>query len=290
MRKFITVLLSFLFIGLILSTCDTVDPEPPTPTYELVVNVSPDNNAGSVTPENGTYNENEKVTLRATATEGWQFENWSGSGISSTENPHKVTMNSNRTITASFSRIGESETFIADMDISDGDYTKSLKLVSDDNGSAQPSLDQNDVEGPPIAPPGAFFVGSVVDNMNLYKDVRPTADKIVWTVRLYRESDKTVTLDNFSVSKELNGSLMLVDDPDDATPNIEINMQSSSGYSITDPSIQYLYVVYEAQESAKMIAGDFESGIEIEEGKDDLNNAFGTTGKKSNSNNIFRNE
>jgi hypothetical protein len=290
MRRFIIVLISFFFIGLILSTCDTVDPEPPTLTYELVVNVSPDNNAGLVTPENGTYNENEDVTLRATATEGWQFENWSGSGVSSSENPYQITMISNRTIIANFSRVGEAETFIADMDISDGVYTKSLKLVSDDNGSAQSSLDQNDVEGPPIAPPGAFFVGSVVDNMNLYKDVRPTADKIVWTVRLYRESDKTVTLNNFSVSKELKGSLMLVDDPDDATPNIEINMQSSSGYSVSDPSIQYLYVIYEAQESAKMIAGDFESGVEIEEGKDDINGTLGSTDKGSNSNNKFRNE
>lgn len=269
MRKIATVFLSSIILVLALSNCEENSPvgpdnDPPASTYELTVNISPDDNAGSVAPGNGIFDANEQVTLTATSAEGWQFENWSGSGVSSTENPYQLTMDRNRTITANFLRIDEPETFITDIDISDGSHTRKLTIVSDDNGSAQPSLDQNDIEGPPIAPADAFFVGSLVANMNLYKDVRPIANRIVWTVRLYREEGKTIILDNFTVSKELNGSLMLVDDPDDTTPNVEINLQTSSGYTISDASVQYLYVVYQAPEPAKMVAGDLESGAEIE--------------------------
>jgi len=274
MSRFLMVFIGSVFILLILSTCqenNPVGPDPDgdnqTPSYTLTVNVSPNDNAGSINilPDKDSYEENEEVTLTANSADGWQFESWSGSGVSSSENTYQITMDSDKTVTATFSQVTNAELFTAEMEIWDGSHSRKVTLVSDDDGNVQNTLDVNDIEGPPIAPPGVFFVGSVVDNMILYKDVRLASSKIIWTIQLYRENGKSVSFNNFTLSKELNGSLTLVDDPDVATPNIDINMQSSSGYSISDPSIEYLYVVYQAQDPAKMIAGDFYSGFELKD-------------------------
>ncbi|MDZ7690345.1 MAG: hypothetical protein U5K69_04215 [Balneolaceae bacterium] len=48
-------------------------------------------------------------------------------------------------------------------------------------------------------------------------------------------------------------SLLLVDDPSDPTPNIELNLQSASSFSVSDPSVQSLYIVYEMESAAKII-------------------------------------
>jgi uncharacterized repeat protein (TIGR02543 family) len=73
-----------------------------TPTqYTLTVNTS---GSGSVelNPSGGTYNSGTVVTLTATPNSGWQFDGWSGD-LSGSTNPITLTMNSNKTVTATFS-------------------------------------------------------------------------------------------------------------------------------------------------------------------------------------------
>jgi len=73
-------------------------------TYTLNVNVNPPG-SGSVTknPDKSSYSYNEVVQLTATPTAGYTFSGWSGnaSGIA---NPLSVQMNSNKSITANFTR------------------------------------------------------------------------------------------------------------------------------------------------------------------------------------------
>ena len=68
----------------------------PTKTYTLTLNASP-SYAGSVSG-GGTYNENERVTVNATANSGYRFVRWSDGMAQS----HSVTMNVNKSLTAYF--------------------------------------------------------------------------------------------------------------------------------------------------------------------------------------------
>ena len=92
--------------------CDLCMPVPPLPTgtpvpyhpptkYSLTVNTV---GQGSVTPNGGTYEAGTPVTLTATPAPGWQFDGWSGDA-SGSDNPLTITMDGNKTITATFSKI-----------------------------------------------------------------------------------------------------------------------------------------------------------------------------------------
>ncbi|MDY8137865.1 InlB B-repeat-containing protein [Aquimarina sp. 2201CG5-10] len=68
----------------------------------LIINTT---GSGSVTPASGsTYNDGATATLTATPAAGWQFDGWSGDATGTT-NPLQVTMDADKTITATFSQI-----------------------------------------------------------------------------------------------------------------------------------------------------------------------------------------
>lgn len=59
----------------------------------------------SLNPPGGTYSEGTEVTVSAELASGYEFDSWSGA-VSSTSNPIKVTMDSDKSITAHFSFSG----------------------------------------------------------------------------------------------------------------------------------------------------------------------------------------
>ena len=59
--------------------------------------------SGTVTPESGTYNENESVALLATPDSTFVFVNWTGSATS-TDNPLSVTIDADKSYTANFAK------------------------------------------------------------------------------------------------------------------------------------------------------------------------------------------
>ncbi|HOI34435.1 MAG TPA: Ig-like domain-containing protein [Mesotoga infera] len=69
-------------------------------TYTLTTNTV---GQGTVTknPSKPTYDHGEEVELTATPDEGWSFVDWSGD-LSGTANPANITMDSNKTVTATF--------------------------------------------------------------------------------------------------------------------------------------------------------------------------------------------
>ncbi|WP_367358725.1 hypothetical protein, partial [Mesotoga sp.] len=71
-------------------------------TYELTIIVS---GQGSIQrdPDKALYSSGEVVKLTAVPEIGWRFKNWSGA-LGGSANPAYITMNSNRTVTANFSR------------------------------------------------------------------------------------------------------------------------------------------------------------------------------------------
>jgi hypothetical protein len=73
--------------------------------YTLTVNTS---GQGSVdlNPPGGIYNHGTTVQLTANAATGWHFDAWSGD-LSGSANPATITMNGNRTVTATFGLLGD---------------------------------------------------------------------------------------------------------------------------------------------------------------------------------------
>ncbi len=73
------------------------------PTHTLSVHVVGSGTV-TVTPDQAAYIEGAVVTLTATPSSGWQFAGWSGD-LSGTVNPISITMDGNKIVTATFSRI-----------------------------------------------------------------------------------------------------------------------------------------------------------------------------------------
>jgi agmatine deiminase len=78
------------------------------PQYTLTTNTA---GQGSINldPPGGTYDSGTVVTLTATPDSGWQFDGWSGD-LSGSTNPTTITMNSNKTVTATFIEEGTTGT------------------------------------------------------------------------------------------------------------------------------------------------------------------------------------
>jgi lysyl endopeptidase len=103
--------------------------------YTLTVNTV---GQGTVTlnPPGGTYNEGTVVTLTATPSSGWQFDNWSGD-LSGTQNPITITMNDDKTVTANFSEVGATATVgytTAFGSTSTSAYRRALPFTMPENG------------------------------------------------------------------------------------------------------------------------------------------------------------
>ena len=62
---------------------------------------------GSTTPEAGThsYNEGTVVNITAKADSGWEFDSWTGDAADPTSSETTVTMVSDKTVTANFSKV-----------------------------------------------------------------------------------------------------------------------------------------------------------------------------------------
>ena len=98
-------------------------PAPPV-TYTLNVTTDPIE-GGSISPSSGTYDSGESVTLTATAFSDYQFDHWSGdaSGTSSTV---KITMDSDKSVIAHYTKIVS-------------EYTLSASISPVEGGSVSPS-------------------------------------------------------------------------------------------------------------------------------------------------------
>ncbi len=71
--------------------------------YDLTTSISPEG-SGSIEPSSGTYSAGTVVDLEATAASGWEFASWTGTD-DDTVNPTTVTMDSDKSVTATFAEI-----------------------------------------------------------------------------------------------------------------------------------------------------------------------------------------
>ncbi|MFD2561451.1 InlB B-repeat-containing protein [Aquimarina rubra] len=78
----------------------------------------------------GTYQDGETATVHAIPANGWEFSGWSGE-LSGTTNPASITMNGNKSVTATFTEITGGNTGVIDVAISNGNDD----VEEDKNGS-----------------------------------------------------------------------------------------------------------------------------------------------------------
>lgn len=94
MRNVSFLLLALLILALL--SCSTES----TPVYTLTTTATPAE-GGAITPNAGSYDEGETVSLQASANEGWVFAGWQGDVVS-TANPINLSMTQNFTMIGSF--------------------------------------------------------------------------------------------------------------------------------------------------------------------------------------------
>ncbi len=89
---------------------------------------------GSVTktPNQASYTSGQTVTLQATPSAGYTFSGWSG-GLTGTANPATLTMNGNKSVTASFSAVA-STTYTLSVSATHGSVTKTPDQTSYTDG------------------------------------------------------------------------------------------------------------------------------------------------------------
>jgi len=89
--------LFYLTVLVLTISCSQDDP---IIEYQLTTGTTP-SESGLISPETGTFNDGETITLKAIPNDGYSFIEWTGS-VSGTENPITVQMNSNKSIQAIF--------------------------------------------------------------------------------------------------------------------------------------------------------------------------------------------
>lgn len=97
----INYLLFLWSILLVLSSCGNESVN--NTSYTLNVNASP-LEGGNITEVNGDYQEGESVTVTGIPKEDWSFDGWSGDIVASS-NPLTFTMDSDKSITANFTKV-----------------------------------------------------------------------------------------------------------------------------------------------------------------------------------------
>lgn len=268
MKRLFKIIVILLIPVFLLMTCKKTPSGSDTeavPEYTLDVTIDPQSgNPGTVNPSGGTYEENEIEVIEALPNSNWQFDRWGGASTSS-NNPITIKMDSDKTLVAYFVPVNSVDAFQAKMNVSDGTNRKdNLVFALLNSSSNREGLDDNDVESPPIAPPRAFFTGFKHDGMNLYEDYRPindNQDEVIWELRLERNSSKTMNIDWSFTDNVESGKLNMVSDPSASNPAIEVDMLTQSSYSVTDPSVTSLFIVYSASQ-AKLSMSNNDSGMD----------------------------
>lgn len=98
MKRISINILFFTVVTLIVVSCGTENSPPAT--FTLTTSVSPAE-GGSVSPTQGSFEEDETVSLQARPTEGWVFSRWE-QDLNTTANPMNITMNQDYNVVGVF--------------------------------------------------------------------------------------------------------------------------------------------------------------------------------------------
>jgi len=234
MKSAISIFLMISCVALV--QCESLTDEvEESAEYSFSASVSP-SEAGSVSPESGTYEEGAEVEVSASANDGWNFTEWTGD-IQSSENTLTFDISSNTDLTANFDQLAQS--FNAIVTVTDGTNSIELTLGMENNATSgyDSELDQ---EVPP-PPSGSFYGQFNIPEYSLKADYRAvSSQEVVWEMELAPEEGNSLTLEWDFSSINHEGTLTLVDDLED--PSFELDMKSNTSHSVSS-STDILYII-----------------------------------------------
>ena len=196
---------------------------PPT-QYTLTVNIV---GSGSVAknPNKSSYNQGEQVQLTATPVSGYSFSNWTGDA-SGTANPVTVTMNGNKTVTATFTLIPPTQYTLTVNIVGSGSVAKNPNKSSYNQG------EQVQLTATPVS--GYSF-------SNWTGDASGTANPVTVTMNGNKTVTATFTLippTQYTLTVNIVGSGSVAKNPNKSSYNqgeqVQLTATPGSGYSFSN--------------------------------------------------------
>ena len=200
-------------------------------SYSFTAEASP-LEAGTVDPSAGTFPEGEEITVSASASEGWEFENWTGD-IESDDNPLSFSISQNIHLTANFFDF-HSE-YAVTLTLSDADDEFDLEFGQLENAA------QSDQNSPPPPPIGALHAWFERSGEKLLKDFRDDHEREAgWQLHYQAGSGDTITLSWQTEAAKMDGSLTLTD----TSGSFQVDMKEEDSYEFGVDLHDYLVIEY----------------------------------------------
>ncbi len=212
------------------------DPPVQTTTYSLTTSVTPEE-AGSINPSSGVFDEMTVVSIEATAESGFAFREWDGDAGGS-DNPLAVTMNSDKNITAHFDDLRSEYSVFITL----SDQTDELMLEFGQSESPGDSLRS----APPAPPEGAMHAWFSADGEELFADYRDrTETDTEWELRFQPSEAETYILSWWYINIiRMDGTLTLQSDFLDD----DIDMQETDSVQFSTTQTGEFRIIYVREE------------------------------------------
>ena len=231
MRLFLT----FLLLSFILTNCPTEDD---TDIVEMTATVTPEK-AGDVNPKKGAYIVGKEITVVTEAVDDrWEFTGWEGDTTASVDS---LTFTIVRDMDLIATYEVPSSAFANRITVSDG--LNSRDVVFGMHEDATSGFDSGiDKELPHRPPEDSFYRRFNIPDYGLKEDFRSiSAEQTIWELEVSPEGERTITLEwDFSSSEHI-GTLMLTDDPEN--PSVEIDMKSETSHQFSEGSVQTVFII-----------------------------------------------
>jgi hypothetical protein len=241
------ILLKTLFISLLILSfggCGTTDSDvengdngngsTPPPSYTLSTDVTPEG-AGSINPGSGSFEEGSPVSVEATANDGFEFIQWTGT-ITSEDNPLQFNIDQNTNLTANFA--DQRSMYSVDLTVEDAEDEINLAFGQ--------SEDEDFVYAPPPPPSGSLDARFLADGEGYYTLFKSNLMREAsWELVYQSGSGDVLTLTWEITDTQMEGSLILSDSDDPAQSNqLEIDMRSDSEVQINVNEVERVFIHY----------------------------------------------
>jgi len=241
------ILLKTLFISLLtlgIGGCGTTDSDvgngdngngsTPPPSYTLSTDVTPEG-AGSINPGSGSFEEGSPVSVEATANDGFEFIEWTGT-ITSEDNPLQFNIDQNTNLTANFA--DQRSMYSVDLTVVDAEDEISLVFGQ--------SEDEDFVYAPPPPPSGSLDVRFLADGEDYYTLFKSNLMREAsWELVYQSGSGDVLTLTWQITDTQMVGALIMTDSEDPAQSNqLEMDMRSESEVQINVDDIERVFIHY----------------------------------------------
>ena len=241
------ILLKTLFINLLtlgIGGCGTTDSDvgngdngngsTPPPSYTLSTDVTPEG-AGSINPGSGSFEEGSPVSVEATANDGFEFIEWTGT-ITSEDNPLQFNIDQNTNLTANFA--DRRSVYIVTLTVADSQDGIELEF-----GQQEAEIEES---APPPPPEGALDARFLKGDEELFTDIRSQTEReLTWQLQLQPGEEPELTLSWQIDDEKMEGSLVLSDSENRAeSGEIEVDMKTESSVSVNADEIEVLYIHY----------------------------------------------